>query len=36
MIIVPGSGHMFEEPGRLDRVVDHAQNGFPSHSGNRE
>ena len=28
MVIVPGAGHLFEEPGTLDQVMDHAQRWF--------
>ncbi len=29
--IVPGAGHLFEEPGTLDTVIDHAADWFKSH-----
>lgn len=29
--IVPGAGHLFEEPGKLDRVVELARDWFSSH-----
>jgi dienelactone hydrolase len=28
MVIVPGAGHLFEEPGTLDQVIDHAARWF--------
>ncbi|OJU22393.1 MAG: hydrolase [Sphingomonas sp. 66-10] len=28
LVIVPGAGHLFEEPGTLDEVIGHAQNWF--------
>ncbi|GGB92537.1 hydrolase [Novosphingobium endophyticum] len=28
MVIIPGAGHLFEEPGTLDEVVTHASNWF--------
>lgn len=28
ILIVPGAGHLFEEPGRLDQVIVHARNWF--------
>jgi predicted phosphoribosyltransferase/dienelactone hydrolase len=28
MVIVPGAGHLFEEPGTLDQVMDHAKRWF--------
>src|SRR6266550_6361138 len=28
IVIVPGAGHLFEEPGTLDQVMDHAQRWF--------
>lgn len=28
MVLVPGAGHLFEEPGTLDQVVEHAINWF--------
>lgn len=31
LIIVPGAGHLFEEPGKLDEVVRHATDWFSSH-----
>ena len=31
LLIVPGAGHLFEEPGTLDRVVVHARDWFLSH-----
>ena len=31
MVIVPGATHLFEEPGTLDQVVDHAQAWFLRH-----
>ena len=33
MVIVPGAGHLFEEPGTLDQVVDHARQWFLKHLG---
>jgi putative phosphoribosyl transferase len=27
-VIVPGAGHLFEEPGTLDHVIDHAKRWF--------
>ena len=35
MIIVPGAGHLFEEPGTLDQVVDHTKNWFRRQLGGR-
>ena len=35
MVIVPGAGHLFEEPGTLDQVVDHTNNWFLKHLGRR-
>lgn len=31
LVIIPGAGHLFEEPGTLDQVVDHAIRWFRSH-----
>lgn len=31
MVIVPGAGHLFEEPGTLDVVIDHARRWFARH-----
>lgn len=31
LVIVPGAGHLFEEPGTLDQVVDHAIRWFLAH-----
>lgn len=31
LVIVPGAGHLFEEPGTLDQVVDHAIAWFTRH-----
>jgi putative phosphoribosyl transferase len=28
MVIIPGAGHLFEEPGTLDQVMDHAKRWF--------
>jgi putative phosphoribosyl transferase len=28
LVIVPGAGHLFEEPGTLDHVIDHAKRWF--------
>ena len=36
MVIVPGAGHLFEEPGTLDQVVGHAQQWFVKHLGEAE
>ena len=33
MVIVPGAGHLFEEPGTLDQVVDRARAWFLQHLG---
>lgn len=33
LVIVPGAGHLFEEPGTLDQVVMQARNWFVSHLG---
>ena len=33
MVIVPGAGHLFEEPGTLDQVVELTQNWFLKHLG---
>lgn len=35
MAIVPNAGHLFEEPGTLDEVVDLARDWFLSHLGER-
>ena len=31
ILIVPGAGHLFEEPGTLDQVIVHARNWFATH-----
>lgn len=31
ILIVPGAGHLFEEPGTLDQVIAHASNWFAVH-----
>lgn len=31
LVIVPGAGHLFEEPGRLDEVIRHARDWFLIH-----
>jgi putative phosphoribosyl transferase len=31
ILIVPGAGHLFEEPGTLDQVIAHASNWFAGH-----
>lgn len=31
LVIVPGAGHLFEEPGTLDQVIDHATRWFLQH-----
>lgn len=31
ILIVPGAGHLFEEPGTLDQVIAHARNWFSLH-----
>ena len=31
LVVVPGAGHLFEEPGTLDRVVEHARDWFLAH-----
>ncbi|GIW54205.1 MAG: hypothetical protein KatS3mg082_0609 [Nitrospiraceae bacterium] len=31
LVIVPGAGHLFEEPGALEQVADHAQRWFLRH-----
>lgn len=39
LVIVPGAGHLFEEPGTLDEVIRHARNWFLTHfigAGERE
>lgn len=36
MVIIPGATHLFEEPGTLDQVVDHAQDWFLKHLGGAE
>lgn len=36
LVIVPGAGHLFEEPGTLDQVVDLAGSWFVSHLQNEE
>jgi dienelactone hydrolase len=33
LVIVPGASHLFEEPGTLDRVVEHARDWFLAHLG---
>jgi dienelactone hydrolase len=33
MVIVPGAGHLFEEPGTLDQVVELARDWFLAHLG---
>jgi putative phosphoribosyl transferase len=33
LVIVPGAGHLFEEPGTLDAVVAHARDWFTRHLG---
>lgn len=33
LVIVPGAGHLFEEPGTLDRVIDQAERWFSLHLG---
>jgi putative phosphoribosyl transferase len=35
MVIVPGAGHLFEEPGTLDQVVELARDWFLGHLGER-
>lgn len=35
MVIVPGAGHLFEEPGTLDQVVELARDWFLTHLGER-
>jgi putative phosphoribosyl transferase len=37
LVVVPGAGHLFEEPGTLDRVVEHARAWFIAHlAGGRQ
>ena len=31
LVVVPGAGHLFEEPGALEQVVDHARRWFSTH-----
>ena len=31
LVIVPGAGHLFEEPGTLDAVIQHAERWFRAH-----
>jgi pimeloyl-ACP methyl ester carboxylesterase len=31
LVIVPGAGHLFEEPGTLDAVIGHARRWFAAH-----
>jgi putative phosphoribosyl transferase len=31
LVIVPGAGHLFEEPGTLDRVIEHSRDWFQRH-----
>lgn len=31
MVIVPGAGHLFEEPGTLDKVMEHATRWFEAY-----
>lgn len=33
LIVIPGATHLFEEPGALEQVVDHAQGWFLDHLG---
>lgn len=33
LVIVPSAGHLFEEPGTLDQVIDHATRWFSLHIG---
>jgi pimeloyl-ACP methyl ester carboxylesterase len=33
LVIIEGAGHLFEEPGTLDQVVQHASDWFRSHLG---
>jgi len=35
LVIVPGATHLFEEPGTLDRVVEHARDWFLAHLAER-
>lgn len=30
-LVVPGAGHLFQEPGTLNQVIDHARNWFAAH-----
>lgn len=36
LVVVPGATHLFEEPGALEQVVDHAQRWFLDHLGAAE
>lgn len=36
MVIIPGAGHLFEEPGKLDEVVEYAADWFQEHNPERE
>lgn len=36
LVIIPGAGHLFEEPGTLDQVVHHAIRWFLTHLPNAE
>lgn len=31
LVIIPGAGHLFSEPGTLDQVIDHARQWFSQH-----
>jgi hypothetical protein len=31
LVIVPGAGHLFEEPGTLDQVIEHSRDWFLKH-----
>ena len=33
LVVVPGATHLFEEPGTLEAVVEHASDWFSAHFG---
>ncbi len=35
LVVIPGATHLFEEPGAMDRVADHAAAWFERHLGGR-
>ncbi len=36
MVIIPGAGHLFEEPGKLEEVIEYAADWFQEHLPERE